>query len=208
MVEFPRDNKERWSWASPARTLGLGPAVPGVWRGSRELSCCTEPTWSWCTAGARAGRQRWAKPRRARVPRVSAGVPRAHSRSWRWGTWRGRGVCPGTRAGSQPCSDGARDQRSPPAPRCHSHCAQREVPDHSQKWAENKCWQARRKQFSSASKASSGPAGSTAQSKAGWGPSPLLPPPWGWDHAAPCGCRGGGTTRPHLGLQSCLPRAA
>lgn len=72
MVEFPRDNKERWSWASPARTLGLGPAVPGVWRGSRELSCCTEPTWSWCMARARAGRQRWAKPRRARVPRVSA----------------------------------------------------------------------------------------------------------------------------------------
>lgn len=34
----------------------------------------------------------------------AAGVPRAHSRSWRWGTWRGHGVCPGTRAGSQPRS--------------------------------------------------------------------------------------------------------
>lgn len=72
MVEFPGDNKERWSWASPARTLGSGPEVPGVRRGSRVLSCCAELTWSWCGAGARAGQQRWAKPRRARAPRVSA----------------------------------------------------------------------------------------------------------------------------------------
>lgn len=66
MLEFPGDNKERWSGASPARTLRFGPAVPAArrgaalrcWgrRGAAAMGKATESSWvPVCSKGTEEG---------------------------------------------------------------------------------------------------------------------------------------------------------